>query len=79
MHSTSSGFYSVSAPRCRRNASGEKEVGGQADHGFDVAVFEQFGADTFFSASSEQQAMEMDSGHHAAFAEEVEAVQQIAR
>ncbi len=40
-----------------RNAGREKQVGGQADHGVDVAIFEQLGADAFFRAASEQDAV----------------------
>lgn len=59
-----------------RNTRGIKQVRGQADDGVDVTVFEEFGADAFFGAAAEEDAVRQDDGHDAFFLEEMEAVQE---
>lgn len=49
-----------------RYAGGEKQVGGQADHGVDMTVVQQFGANALFRAATEQHAVWKDDRHHAA-------------
>jgi len=58
------------------DAGGIKQIGGQADDGVDVAVFEQFGADAFLRAATEEHAVGQDDGHHAFVFQEVKTVQQ---
>ena len=58
-----------------RDAGGVEEVRGQADHGVDVAVLEQFGSDAFLRSASEEDSMRQDDGHHAFRFQIVEAVE----
>ena len=59
-----------------RDTCGIEQIGGQADHGIDVAVREQLGEDAFFGATTEEHAVGQDDRHHAFFFEVVEAVQE---
>lgn len=61
------------------DAGGEEQVGGQADHRVDMAIFQQLGADAFFCATTEQHAVGQDDGHHAVLLQVVESVQQKAK
>ena len=58
------------------DVGGVEEVRGQADHGVDVAVLEQFGSDAFLRSASEEDSMRQDDGHHAFRFQIVEAVEQ---
>ena len=58
------------------DSGGVEEIGWQADDGVDVAVLEQFGADSFLSAASEEDAVGQDDRHHTFVFEVVEAVEQ---
>ena len=58
------------------DAGGVEEVRGQADHGVDMAVLEQLGADAFLGTATEEHAMRQDDRHHSFVFEVVKAVQQ---
>ena len=59
-----------------RDAGGEEEVGGLADHRVDVAIFEQLGADALFRAATKEHAVGEDDRHHPFGLQIVKAVQQ---
>lgn len=77
MKRTSSGLLALLEHKdADGDAGGVEEVGGQADDGVDVVVFEQFGADAFFGTTTEEHAMWQDDGHDALVRQVVEAVQE---
>ena len=48
----------------------------QADHGIDVTILEQLGADAFFGTTTKQHTVGKNDRHHALFLQVGEAVQQ---
>ncbi len=57
-----------------RDACGEEQVRGQANHRIDVSVFQQLGTDTRFGTSSEQHTVGQDDRHHTVLLQEMEAM-----
>ncbi len=58
------------------DAGAEENVGGQADDGFDVVIFDEVFADSAFFAAAEENAVGEDDGHDAVRFEVVEVVEE---
>jgi hypothetical protein len=48
-----------------RNASGIKQISRQANHGIDMAIFQQLGAEALLCTAPEKHAMRQDDRHRA--------------